>query len=73
MMKHPAKFCEKEGVKVGEAAAGGVTATAVCTGAAKVFGPCLKSAPEAVVEGAPEAEVAIPVAEVVLVDGAGEL
>ena len=72
-MKHPAKFCEKEGVKVGEAAAGGVTATAVCTGAAKVFGPCLKSAPEAVVEGAPEAEVAIPVAEVVLVDGAGEI
>jgi len=47
MKKHPGKFCEKEGVKVGEAAAGGVTATAVCNVAAKVLAPCLKSAPEA--------------------------
>jgi hypothetical protein len=66
MMKHPAKVAEHEGKKIGEAAAGGVAATAVCNGAAKVLTPCLGAAAE-------EAPEAVPVAEVVLVDGAGEL
>lgn len=62
MMKHPAKFCEKEGVKVGEVAAGGVAATAICSAAAKVIAPCLETAAE---EAIP---VAVPVMEAVAED-----
>ena len=61
MMNHPAKIAKKEGKKIGEAAAGGVAATAVCSGAQKAISPCLESA----------AEEAIPVAVPVL-EGAAE-
>lgn len=47
------KIAKKEGEKIGEAAAGGVAATAVCNGAAKVLAPCLEEA----------APVAVPVLE----------
>ena len=57
MMKHPAKIAKKEGVKVGEVTAGGVAATAICSGAAKVAAPCLGTAAE---EAIP---VAVPVME----------
>ena len=56
-MKHPAKIAKKEGKKIGETAAGGVVATAVCSGAAKVLAPCLGTAAE---EALP---VAVPVME----------
>lgn len=62
MMKHPAKVAEHEGKKIGEAAAGGVAATAVCSAAAKVVGPCLGTAAE---ESIP---VAVPVMEAVAED-----
>ena len=62
MMKHPAKIAKKEGVKVGEVAAGGVAATAICSGAAKVAAPCLGTAAE---EAIP---VAVPVVEVAAED-----
>ena len=50
------KIAKKEGKKIGEAAAGGVAATAVCNGAAKVLAPCLETAGE-------DAVVALPVME----------
>ena len=62
MMNHPAKIAKKEGKKIGEAAAGGVAATAVCSGAQKVLAPCLESAAE---EAVP---VAVPVMEAVAED-----
>ena len=62
MMKHPAKIAKKEGKKIGETAAGGVVATAVCAGAGKVVAPCLESAAE---EAVP---VAVPVMEAVAED-----
>lgn len=55
MMKHPAKIAKQEGKKIGEVAAGGIVATAVCAGAVKVVAPCLG---EAAVEAIP---VAVPV------------
>ena len=57
MMKHPAKIAKHEGQKIGEVAAGGVVATAVCAGAVKVVAPCLGAA---AVEALP---VALPVME----------
>lgn len=57
MMKHPAKVAKHEGKKVGEVTAGGVAATAICSGAVKVVGPCLGTA---AVEAIP---VAVPVVE----------
>jgi len=57
MMKHPAKVAKHEGKKIGETAAGGVVATAVCAGAVKVVAPCLGTA---AVEALP---VAVPVME----------
>jgi hypothetical protein len=51
------KIAKHEGKKIGEAAAGGVAATAVCNGAAKVLAPCLETAGE---EAVP---VAVPVLE----------
>jgi hypothetical protein len=57
MMKHPAKIAKKEGKKIGEVTAGGVAATAICTGTAKVVAPCLETA---AVEAIP---VAVPVME----------
>jgi hypothetical protein len=57
MMKHPAKIAKQEGKKIGEVAAGGVVATAVCAGAVKVVAPCLGAA---AVEAIP---VALPVME----------
>ena len=57
MIKHPAKVAEHEGKKIGEVTAGGVAATAICSGAAKVVAPCLGAA----------AEEAIPVAVPVMV------
>jgi outer membrane lipoprotein SlyB len=62
MMKHPAKIAKHEGKKIGEAAAGGVAATAVCNGTAKVLAPCLGTAAE---EAVP---VAVPVMEGVAED-----
>ena len=56
-MNHPAKIAKHEGKKIGEAAAGGVAATAVCSGAQKVLAPCLETAAE---EAVP---VAVPVLE----------
>jgi hypothetical protein len=43
-MNHPTKIAKHEGKKIGEAAAGGVAATAVCSGAQKVLAPCLEEA-----------------------------
>jgi outer membrane lipoprotein SlyB len=57
------KIAKKEGKKIGEAAAGGVAATAVCSGAAKVLAPCLGAA----------AEEAIPVALPVVEGVAGDV
>jgi hypothetical protein len=48
---------KQEGKKIGEVAAGGVVATAVCTGAVKVVAPCLGTA---AIEALP---VALPVME----------
>jgi hypothetical protein len=62
MMKHPAKIAKHEGKKIGETAAGGIVATAVCAGAVKVVGPCLGTAAE---EAIP---VAVPVMEAVAED-----
>ena len=56
------KIAKKEGKKIGETAAGGVVATAVCSGAVKVVGPCLGTAAE---EAIP---VAVPVMEAVAED-----
>lgn len=61
-MKHPAKIAKKEGKKIGEVTAGGVAATAICSGAVKVVSPCLESAAE---EAIP---VAVPVMEAVAED-----
>jgi hypothetical protein len=63
MMKHPAKIAEHEGKKIGEVAAGGIVATAVCAGAVKVVAPCLGAA----------AVEAIPVAVPVMVGVAEEI
>lgn len=52
------KIAKHEGKKIGEEAAGGVAATAVCSGAAKVVAPCLEEA----------APVAVPVLEAVAED-----
>jgi hypothetical protein len=56
------KIAKKEGKKIGETAAGGVVATAVCSGTVKVVGPCLGTAAE---EAIP---VAVPVMEGVAED-----
>ena len=63
MIKHPAKIAKNEGKKIGEVAAGGVVATAVCAGAVKVVAPCLGAA----------AVEAIPVAVPVMVGVAEEI
>ena len=56
------KIAKKEGKKIGETAAGGVVATAACSAAVKVVGPCLGTA---AVETIP---VALPVMEAVAED-----
>ena len=62
-MHHLGKTTEKEGQKIGEVAAGGVTGTAVCKTAGAIKDTCFsKTAGETVVETAPEDEVVLEAA-----------